>query len=123
VRELEPDDVRHARAVPADPCLDAVPPHGAEPVEHGEDAVRADRQPGRLEHGEHVRARLLVHERGDPERPRRRIAAREPLDASIDVGDVREVDAVGDERADAAERPSLRRRHRVIGFGRACRGS
>jgi hypothetical protein len=107
VRELEPDDVRHARAVPADPCLDAVPPHGAEPVEHGE----------------HVRARLLVHERGDPERPRRRIAAREPLDASIDVGDVREVDAVGDERADAAERPSLRRRHRVIGFGRACRGS
>jgi hypothetical protein len=123
VGELEADDVRHARAVSLHPRLDAGAPDGAEPVEYGEHPVRDVRQPGRREHGEHARARLLVHERSDHERPRRRIAIREPLDASIDVGDVREVDAVGDERADAAERASLRRRHRVIGFGRACRGS
>jgi hypothetical protein len=119
VCELEPDDVHDARAVPPDPCLDAGPPHGAEPVQHGEDAVGDLRQRGGREHRAHAVTRLLVHQRGEPERPRRRVASGQSLDAPVHVGDVREVDTVGHERADAAERRPLRRRHRAIGFGRA----
>jgi len=117
VCQLEADDVRDAAPMSLDPRLDAGLPDGAEAVEHGEHAVGDAGPPGGPERRAHVGARLLVHERGDLQRPRARVTLREPLDTPVDVGDVREIRAPSDERADAAERASLRCRHR--GFGRA----